>query len=50
MNSLKVCEGGRKAQLRHTFKLPPRKCLEAAEGLADVLRRFEEMRAKGKLR
>lgn len=45
--SLTTWEGSRRAQLRHALKLTLRQRLEAAEGLADVARRFEEMRAKG---
>ena len=40
-------EGSRRAQLRHALKVTLRERLEAVEGLADVARRFEEMRAKG---
>jgi hypothetical protein len=39
-------EGSRRAQLRHALKLTLRERLESAEGLADVLRRFEELRAR----
>lgn len=45
--SVTTWEGSRRAQLRHALKLTLRERLEAAEGLADVLRRFEEMRARG---
>ncbi|MBI2294390.1 MAG: hypothetical protein HYU73_29415 [Betaproteobacteria bacterium] len=45
--SLTTWEGSRRAQLRHALKLTLRERLEAVEGLADVMRRFEEMRAKG---
>lgn len=46
--SLTTWEGNRRAQLRRALALTLRQRLEAAEGLADVARRFEEMRAKGK--
>lgn len=45
--SVTTWEGSRRAQLRHALKLTLRERLEAVEGLADVLRRFEEMRARG---
>lgn len=45
--SVTTWEGSRRAQLRQALKLTLRERLEAAEGLADVARRFEEMRAKG---
>ena len=35
------------SQLRYFRSLPLRTKLEAVQGMADVLRRFEEMRAKG---
>jgi hypothetical protein len=47
--SLTTWEGSRRAQLRHALKLTLRERLEAAQGLGDVSRRFEEMRAKGEL-
>ena len=40
-------EGSRKAQLRHALTLTLRERLEAMEGLADVARRFQELRAQG---
>jgi hypothetical protein len=48
--SVTTWEGSRRAQLRHALKLTLRERLEAAEGLAEVLRRFEEMRAGGGFR
>lgn len=45
--TLTTWEGARRAQLRWALKLSLRERLEAAEGLADVTRRFEEMRARG---
>lgn len=36
------------SQLRYFRSLSLREKMEAVEGMADVLRRFEEMRAKGK--
>ena len=45
--SLTTWEGSRKAQLRRALELTLRERLEAVEGLADVARRFEEMRARG---
>lgn len=45
--SLTTWEGSRRAQLRRALELTLRQRLEAAAGLADVARRFEEMRAKG---
>jgi len=45
--SVTTWEGSRRAQLRHALKLTLRERLEAAEGLADVARRFAEMRARG---
>lgn len=44
---LTTWEGSRRAQLRRALELTLRERLEAVEGLADVVRRFEEMRAKG---
>lgn len=35
------------SQLRYFRSLPLRTKLEAVQGMADVLRRFEEMRARG---
>lgn len=40
-------EGSRRAQLRHALTLTLRERLEAAEGLADISRRFAEMRDRG---
>jgi hypothetical protein len=38
------------SQLRYFQSLSLRQKLEAVEGMADVLRRFEQMRATGKFR
>ena len=46
--SLTTWEGSRRAQLRYALTLRQR--LEAVEGLADVARRFQEMRAQGKFK
>jgi len=40
-------EGSRRAQLRQAQKLTIRERLAAAEGLAEVARRFEQIRAQG---
>lgn len=45
--SVTTWEGSRRAQLRHALKLTLRERLEAAEGLADIARRFAEMRERG---
>lgn len=45
--SLTTWEGSRRAQLRHALTLTLRERLEAAEGLADIARRFGEMRERG---
>lgn len=45
--SLTTWEGSRRAQLRSALELTLRERLEAVEGLADIVRRFAEMRAKG---
>lgn len=45
--SLTTWEGSRRAQLRHALTLTLRERLEAAQGLADVARRFQEMRERG---
>lgn len=45
--SLTTWEGSRRAQLRHALTLTIRERLEALEGLADVARRFREIRAEG---
>ncbi len=45
--SLTTWEGSRRAQLRHALTLTLRERLEAAEGMADIARRFEEMRERG---
>lgn len=38
------------AQLRYFRALPLRSRLQAVEGMADVIRRFEQMRRQGKLK
>jgi hypothetical protein len=43
-------EGSRRAQLRQALRLTLRERMAAVEGLADVSRRLQEMRAKGELR
>ena len=48
--SVTAWEGSRRAQVRHALTLTLRERLEAMEGLADVARRFEEMREQGKFR
>jgi len=45
--SLTTWEGSRRAQLRGAHEMTLRERLEAVEGLADIVRRFAEMRAKG---
>ncbi len=45
--SLTTWEGSRRAQLRQALKWTLRERLEAAEGLADLARRFQEIRAQG---
>lgn len=45
--SLTTWEGSRRAQLRQAQKLTIRERLAAAEGLAEVARRFEQIRAQG---
>ena len=45
--SVTTWEGSRRAQLRHALTLTLRERLEAMEGLADVARRFQELRAQG---
>ena len=45
--SLTTWEGSRRAQLRHALTLTLRQRLEAAAGLGEVARRFEQMRARG---
>jgi hypothetical protein len=45
--SLTTWEGSRRAQLRHALTLTLRERLEAAEGLADVVRHFQQVRARG---
>lgn len=45
--SVTTWEGSRRAQLRHALTLTLRERLEAAEGLADITRRFQEMREHG---
>lgn len=48
--SLTTWEGSRRAQLRHALTLTLRERMEAVEGLADVARRLQEMRAQGELK
>lgn len=43
-------EGSRRAQLRQALKLTLRERVEAVEGMAEVARRFQEMRAQGKFK
>ncbi len=45
--SLTSWEGSRRAQLRRALELTLRERLEAAQGLADVARRFQQMRERG---
>ena len=45
--SVTTWEGSRRAQLRRALTLTVRERMEALEGLADVARRFQEMRAQG---
>lgn len=45
--SLTTWEGSRRAQLRRALEMTVRERLEAAEGLADVGRRFQQIRARG---
>ncbi len=45
--SLTTWEGSRQAQLRRALRLTLRERMEAMAGLADVARRFEEIRARG---
>jgi len=46
--SLTTWVGSRRAQSRRALALTLRERLEAVEGMADVVRRFREMRAQGK--
>ena len=48
--SVTTWEGSRSAQLRRALTLTLRERLEAAEGLADVARRLQEMRARGEFK
>ncbi len=48
--SLTTWEGSRRAQLRHALALTLRERMEAVEGMADVVRRFQEMRAQRKFK
>lgn len=48
--SVTTWDGSRRAQLRHALTLTLRERMEAVEGLAEVARRFQEMRARGELR
>lgn len=45
--SLTTWEGSRRAQLRRALALTLRERMEAVEGMADVARRFEEIRRAG---
>jgi hypothetical protein len=45
--SLTTWEGSRRAQLRRALTLTLRERLEAMEGLAEIARRFQEIRARG---
>lgn len=46
--SLTTWEGSRRAQLRYALTLTLRERMEAVEGMADVARRFQEMREQGR--
>jgi len=48
--SLTTWEGSRRAQLRHALTLTLRERMEAVEGMAEVARRFQAMRAQGKFK
>jgi len=48
--SLTTWEGSRKAQLRSALAMTVRERLEAMEGLADLSRRFQEMREQGRFK
>lgn len=48
--SVTTWEGNRRAQLRRALELTLRERLQAVEDVAEVARRFEEMRAKGEFR
>ena len=48
--SLTTWDGARRAQLRHALTLTLRERMEALEGMADVARRFREMRAQGEFK
>ena len=48
--SLTTWEGSRRAQLRHALTLTLRERMEAMEGLGDIARRFQDMRAQGKFK
>jgi len=48
--SLATWEGSRRVQLHHALTLTLRERMEAVEGMADVVRRFQEMRAQGKFK
>ena len=48
--SLTTWEGSRRAQLRYALTLTLRERMEAVEGMGDVARRFEHMRAEGKFK
>jgi hypothetical protein len=48
--SLTTWEGSRRAQLRYALTLTLRERMEAVEGMAEVVRRFQEMRAEGRFK
>jgi len=48
--SLTTWEGNRRAQLRYALTLTLRERMEAVQGMADVARRFEQMRREGSFR
>lgn len=48
--SLTTWEGSRRAQLRRARTLTLRERMEAVEGMAEVARRFEEIRRAGSFR
>jgi hypothetical protein len=48
--SVATWEGSRRAQLHRALAFTLRERLEAMEGLAEVARRFAEMRARGRFR
>jgi len=48
--SLTTWEGSRRAQLRRALSLTLRERMQAVEGLADVARRLQQMRAQGEFK